>query len=147
MPLLAVPLVWLLLAGLLLAIELSLPGFDGLMVAVLGALSLSVLTALLPLPLWLQIGLFILITVAGTLWLSSWSARRTPSSSRRRLKEDTAEVLGTITPGGEGRVRWRGQSWAASSLDLEQPLEAGVQVLVMGRDGTQLQILPINALR
>jgi len=147
MPSLAVPLAWLLLAGLLLAIELSQPGFDGLMVAALGGLSLSVVTALLPLPIWLQIGLFTVITVAGSLWLSRWSARRTPSSERRRLKEDSAEVLGTISPGGEGRVRWHGQSWAASSLDLEQSLEAGDQVLVMGREGTQLQVLPIKALR
>ena len=147
MPPLVGPLGWLLLAGLLLAIELSQPGFDGLMVAVLGGLSLSVLTALLPLPLWLQISLFMLITVAGTIWLSRWSARRLPSSARRLLKEDTAEVLGMISPGGEGRVRWHGQSWAASSLDLEHAIAAGDQVLVMGRDGTHLQVLPIKALR
>lgn len=147
MPPFAVPLVWLLLAGLLLALELSQPGFDGLMVAVLGGLSLSVLTALMPLPVWLQIGLFVVITVAGTVGLGRWSARRTPSSGRRRLKEDTAEVLGTITAGGEGRVRWHGQSWAASSLDLEHALEAGDQVLVVGRDGTHLQVLSLNALR
>lgn len=117
------------------------------MVAVLGGLSLSVLTALLPLPLWLQISLFMVITVAGTIWISRWSARRSPSSARRLLKEDTAEVLGTISPGGEGRVRWHGQSWAASSLDLEHAIAAGDQVLVMGRDGTHLQVLPIKALR
>ena len=142
-----VPLAWLLLAGLLLAIELSHPSFDGLMVAVLGGLILSVLTALAPVPIWLQFSLFLLITVTGTVWLSRWSSGRTPSPSRHRLNGDMAEVLGSISPGGEGRVRWHGQSWAASSLDLERPLAPGDQVLVMGREGTHLQVLPITALR
>ncbi|NDD69753.1 MAG: NfeD family protein, partial [Synechococcaceae bacterium WB9_4xC_028] len=41
----------------------------------------------------------------------------------------------------EGRVRWHGQSWAASSLDLDQAISNGDQVLVVGRDGTQLQVI------
>ena len=147
MPPFPISLVWLLLSGMLLAIECLQPGFDGLIVAVLGGLSLSVLTALLPLPIGLQITLFVVITAAGILRLSRWSAKRSPSSAQRGLKRDTAEVLGTIAPGGEGRVRWHGQSWAASSLDLEQNLERGDQVLVMGREGTHLQILPIKLLQ
>lgn len=146
MPPFPAPLVWLLLSGLLLAIEWLQPGFDGLIVAVLGGLFLSVLTALVPLPIGLQIILFVVITAAGVLRLSRWSAEGIPSSDHPRLKGDTAEVLGTITPGGEGRVRWHGQSWAACSLDLEQSLEKGDQVLVMGREGTHLQILPITLL-
>ena len=146
MPPVPIPLVWLLLSGLLLAMESLQPGFDGLIVAVLGGLCLSVLTALVPLPIGLQIIIFVVITAAGILRLSRWSANRSPSSDQRRLKGDTAEVLGTIAPGGEGRVRWHGQSWAASSLDLEQTLEQGDQVLVMGREGTHLQILPISVL-
>ena len=147
MPPFPISLVWLLLSGMLLAIECLQPGFDGLIVAVLGGLSLSVLTALLPLPIGLQITLFLVITLAGILQLSRWSAKRSRSSGHPRLKGGTAEVLGTISPGGEGRVRWNGQSWAASSLDLEQALEPGDQVLVMGREGTHLQILPITVLR
>ena len=142
MSLLWSPLIWLLVAGVLLVVELVQPSFDGLMFGVFAGLVVSVLTAFLPLQVWLQILLFSVITVLGTLWLSRWSARRTPRPGRRRLKEDTAEVLATIQPGGEGRVRWHGQSWPASSLDVETPLQAGDRVLVISREGTRLQVLP-----
>ncbi|KZR86937.1 hypothetical protein MITS9509_00881 [Synechococcus sp. MIT S9509] len=142
MPPLWTPLIWLLVAGVLLIVELVQPSFDGLMFAVLGGLVVSVLTALLPLQVWIQIILFSLITLLGTLWLSRWSAQRNPRPGRRRLKDDTAEVLATIEPGGEGRVRWHGQSWAASSLDVETPLRAGDRVLVISREGTRLKVLP-----
>ena len=142
MPPLWTPLIWLLVAGVLLIVELVQPSFDGLMFAVLGGLVVSVLTALLPLQVWIQIILFSLITLLGTLWLSRWSAQRNPRPGRRRLKDDTAEVLATIEPGGEGRVRWHGQSWAASSLDVETPLLAGDRVLVISREGTRLKVLP-----
>ncbi len=137
-----IPLIWLLVAGSLLGIELVSPSFDGLMFAAIAGLTVSVLTALLPLPIWLQISLFVVMTVLGTLWLTRWSAQRTPRTGRRRLREDTAEVLDAIAPGGEGRVRWHGQSWAAHSLDVETLLRPGDQVLVTGRDGNKLQVLP-----
>lgn len=136
------PLIWLLVAGVLLIVELVQPSFDGLMFAVFAGLVVSVLTALFPLQAWIQISLFSFITVLGTLWLSRWSARRNPKPGGRRLKEDTAEVLDSIQPGGEGRVRWHGQSWAASSLDVETPLQPGDRVFVIGREGTRLQVLP-----
>ena len=41
----------------------------------------------------------------------------------------------------EGRVRWQGQSWAATNLEPEGSLPPGEPVLVMGRDGNQLQVL------
>ena len=142
MSLLWSPLIWLLVAGVLLVVELVQPSFDGLMFGVFAGLVVSVLTAFLPLQVWLQILLFSVITVLGTLWLSRWSARRNPRPGRRRLKEDTAEVLAIIQPGGEGRVRWHGQSWAANSLDVETPLQVGDRVLVIRREGTRLQVLP-----
>ena len=142
MPPLWSPLIWLLLAGVLLVVELVQPSFDGLMFGVFAGLVVSVLTALLPLQVWIQIFLFSLITVLGTLWLSRWSAQRNPRPGRRLLKDNTAEVLAPIQPGGEGRVRWHGQSWAASSLDVETPLQAGDRVLVISREGTRLQVLP-----
>jgi membrane protein implicated in regulation of membrane protease activity len=141
MPPFWIPLIWLLIAGGLLSLELAQPSFDGLMVAALAALLLSLLTALTPLPLLVQILLFLVLTVVGTVWLSRWSARRNPRPGQERQREDLAEVISAIPPGGEGRVRWHGQSWAASSLDLDQAISDGEQVLVVGRDGTQLQVI------
>ena len=51
MPPLWSPLIWLLVAGVLLVVELVQPSFDGLMFAVFAGLVLSVLTALVPLQL------------------------------------------------------------------------------------------------
>ena len=131
------------MAGLLLAIELAQPSFDGLLFAALGALLVSIITAITPIGLILQLILFLLITATGTLWLTRWSSRRNPSPEKLRLREDVAEVLTPIAAGGDGRVRWHGQSWAASSIDLETKIDAGDQVVVMGRDGTKLQVLPL----
>ena len=67
-----IPLIWLLVAGSLLGIELVSPSFDGLMFAAIAGLTVSVLTALVTLPIWLQISLFVVMTVLGTLWLTRW---------------------------------------------------------------------------
>jgi len=136
-----VPLIWLVVAVALLALELAQPSFDGLMFAALAALVVSVLTALGPLPTLIQVALFVVITVVGTLWLTRWSASRNPEPSTQHQQEELADVLSAIPAGREGRVRWHGQSWAASSLDLDRDLEAGERVLVVGRDGTQLQVM------
>jgi len=39
-------------------------------------------------------------------------------------------------------VRWQGQSWAARNLEPSRPLSNGTSVLVMGREGTKLQVMP-----
>ena len=113
------------MAGLLLAIELAQPGFDGLLFAAIGALLVSILTAIIPISLILQMILFLLVTAIGTIWLTRWSARRNPNPERLRQREDIAEVLTPMAAGGEGRVRWHGQSWAASSIDLETKIDTG----------------------
>ena len=41
-------------------------------------------------------------------------------------------------------MRWQGQSWAATNLEPEQTLTPGEAVVVMGRDGNQLQVLQNN---
>ena len=141
-----VPLIWLAVATMLLTVELAQPSFDGVMVAAIASLMVSAVTALGPLPLALQLGTFMIITVAGTLWLMRWSAHRNPDPANQRQRQDLAEVTTRLPHGGEGRVRWRGQSWAAASLELERPLTQGERVLVVGRDGTQLQVMAADLL-
>ena len=112
----------------------------------IAALMVSAVTALGPLPLALQLSAFVIITVAGTLWLMRWSAHRNPDPISQRQRQDLAEVISAFPQGGEGRVRWRGQSWAAASLELERALADGEKVLVIGRDGTQLQVMAADAI-
>ena len=146
MPSIWVPLIWLAVAAVLLTLELSQPSFDGLMFAAIAALLVSAVTAIGPLPVVLQLSAFVVITVVGTVWLMRWSAHRNPDPDSQRQRQDLAEVISPIPHGGEGRVRWHGQSWAAASLELERPLTDGAQVLVVGRDGTQLQVMAASPL-
>ena len=141
-----VPLIWLAVATMLLTVELAQPSFDGLMFAAIAALMVSAVTAIGPLPLALQLSAFVIITVTGTVWLMRWSAHRNPDPTSQRQRQDLAEVISAFPHGGEGRVRWRGQSWAAASLELERPLTQGERVLVLGREGTQLQVMAAEML-
>jgi membrane protein implicated in regulation of membrane protease activity len=50
-------------------------------------------------------------------------------------------VIGGFEQESRGRVRWQGQSWAADNLEPEQRLAPGAVVVVMGREGTRLQVL------
>ena len=146
MAMVSVPLIWLAVATMLLTVELAQPSFDGVMVAAIASLMVSTVTALGPLPLALQLGAFMIITVAGTLWLMRWSAHRNPDPTNQRQQQDLAEVTSPLPHGGEGRVLWHGQSWAAASLELERPLTQGEKVFVVGRDGTQLQVMAADLL-
>ncbi|MGC6483086.1 MAG: NfeD family protein [Synechococcus sp.] len=138
----AAPLIWLLVAGVLFALELAQPSFDALLCGALAALTMSALTALLP-PLSpaSQIGGFVVLTVVSTLWVSRWSAHRNPKPGNQNPREELADVTSAIAPDRAGRVRWHGQSWAATSLDLDRTMEPGDRVLVVGRDGNHLQVL------
>ena len=49
-------------------------------------------------------------------------------------------------PGGQLRVIWQGQSWAAKCSTTPCQLSRGVDVEVIGRDGTSLLVKPIPPL-
>ena len=145
------PLVWLALAaGLLLLVLVGLDSDGLVLIAAVAALLLTASVSLLPLPLPLQLLLFAGLLVAGYAGLRRWSGRqgdgRLPPSARAEL----AEVISGFEAGhpgsgsgaAEGRVRWQGQSWSALNLEPGPPLPPGSLVTVLGRDGTQLQVLP-----
>ena len=71
-----VSLIWLLLATGLLLLALAGADVDGLLPAVAVALVLSALTAWLPLPMVLQLGLLAGLTNLGVLMMRRWSARQ-----------------------------------------------------------------------
>jgi membrane protein implicated in regulation of membrane protease activity len=141
------PALFWLLAGLPL-LALALAGFDGdglLLMAGLAALTVALLTAATAAALTptLQGLLFAALLALGYGWLRHWDRRQgerpLPPSSR-------AEVISGFEADGRGRVRWQGQSWAATNLEPGVPLLPGHAVTVMGREGTRLQILPVRPL-
>ena len=139
---------WFVLALVLLAIALFGADFDGLLPAVLAGLGLSLLTAALPgLGIAQQALLFGALTAGLLLALQRWGRGRRGAVIPAGGSSDRAQVISGFARGDEhGRVRWQGQSWAASNLEPSQPLAAGLPVLVMGRDGNRLQVLAEGAL-
>ena len=130
-------LIWLLLGLALLLLELVGADIDALMAAALAALVVSALAGALPLPAQLQLGLFAGITALLLVALQRRRQRPIPPSG----SGEQATVISGFNTGTEGRVRWQGQSWAAENLEPGRPLQSGDRVLVMGRDGTRLQVL------
>lgn len=136
-------LLWFLVALALLALEWLGVEFDGLLAAALAALLVSLLCAWWPLNLGLQLLLFAAGSLALLLLLQRWSARKRERGIRQSDAAQYAEVISGFEAGSDqGRVLWHGQSWAAENLEPGQALRPGSQVLVMGRDGTNLQVLP-----
>ena len=132
---------WLLIALALLASEWLGTSFDGLLPAAVAALLISVLTAVLPLALWPQLLVFALLTGGLLLAIRRWSKSQKERSIALSPAAERATVIGGFDQASSGRVRWQGQSWAADNLEPEQPLTPGALVVVMGRDGTRLQVL------
>ncbi|MGB5136141.1 MAG: NfeD family protein [Prochlorococcaceae cyanobacterium] len=135
-------LIWLVVGLTLLLLEALGAEFEGLLAGALAALTVSLATALLPLPAAVQLLLFILLTGVLLLGLQRWSQRRRERTIPVSHAADQAQVLSGFEAGGEGRVRWQGQSWAATNLEPQRPLLPGQAVMVMGREGTHLQVVP-----
>ncbi len=132
---------WLLIGLVLLTIEWLGASFDGLLPAAVAALLISVLSAVVPLALLPQLLLFGLLTGGLLLAIRRWSAQQRERSIPPSPSAERAVVITAFGGDGAGRVRWQGQSWAAENLEPHQPLPAGCEVMVMGRDGTRLQVL------
>ena len=138
-------LIWLLLGLSLLLLELLGMEFDGLLAGAVAALLVSVLSAALPLAPLLQMAGFVLVTALLLLTLHRWGRRRErglPPASGGERATVISGFDGSPEGGREGRVRWQGQSWAAINLEEGQALHPGRAVTVLGREGTQLQVLP-----
>lgn len=135
-------LIWLLMGLVLLGLELLGAEFEGLLAAAIAALMVSALCGLVAMPPLLQVGLFGGLTAGLLAGLQRWGQRRqraiTPAASG-----ETATVISGFQLDGDGRVLWQGQSWAAINLEPGMPLGAGSTVLVLGRDGNRLQVLPL----
>jgi membrane protein implicated in regulation of membrane protease activity len=137
------PLVWLTIAVLLLGLEMLGVDSDGLLlVSAVSALLLCLITSLLALPTVIQGVLFAVVGILGYAWLRHWSGRREARSLPPSAGADRAEVIAGFDAEGRGRVRWQGQSWAALNLQPEQALNPGCQVTVLGREGTELRVMP-----
>ena len=138
------PLLWLGLAGLLLTAVLIGVDNDGLLlVGGLAALLLALLSGSAPLlPVGGQLLVFAALVAVAYSLVRRWSMARGERAIPPAAGAELAEVISAFDQRGEGRVRWQGQSWAARNLEPARPLTRGSAVIVMGREGTRLQVLP-----
>jgi membrane protein implicated in regulation of membrane protease activity len=84
---------------------------------------------------------FAAATAGVLVLLQRWSRRRERSIPASGASEQATVISGFSSSEPSGRVRWQGQSWAATNLDPQRTLPPGTAVLVMGRDGNRLQVL------
>ncbi|MBD2326811.1 NfeD family protein [Alkalinema sp. FACHB-956] len=131
---------WLFLGIGLCAVEAVFPTAYVALVMGISALLVAIAAQWLSLnwEVWLWIGLSLL-----GIWIS-----RTFVPPRKTVKWDdkVGETLTEIQPGQLGRVLYEGNSWAARCEDPEATIPAQQPVLVVGRQGTTLLVLPEGAL-
>jgi membrane protein implicated in regulation of membrane protease activity len=138
---------WAVLGLLLASAELMTPGgffviffgLGGLVVAALAALGLAE-------PLWLQLLMFSICSVASLLLfrnpLLRWMARNAPPPTQvDNLVGESAVAAVTIEPGGMGRAELRGASWSARN-DGTSRISAGARCRVTRVDGLMIGIQP-----
>lgn len=134
---------WLALATALLIAVLTGLDSDGLLlVGGLMALAMAPLAAAMGVAAPLQLLLYGLAVIVPYALLQRWSRRQREGRIPPAAGSDSAEVIAPFNAQGEGRVRWQGQSWAARTLEPGRAIPAGSSVVVMGREGTQLQVQP-----
>lgn len=134
---------WLTLALTLLLLALVGLDSDGLLtLGAASALVLLLLNALVPLPAGGQILLALVLVGAGYAALRRWGGRSREQPIPPAANAGSAEVIESFDAGGQGRVLWQGQSWAALNLAPERSLHPGSRVSVLGQEGTRLQVLP-----
>ncbi len=97
-----------------------------------------------PLP-ELQVGLRLIVPVTLTLsaivlflvQLAVKAQRTQPITGEAGMLESVGQALTSISPGGTGRVRTRGEIWTATAAE---PITAGDMVRVVGLEGLQLTV-------
>ncbi|MBE7380502.1 MAG: NfeD family protein [Leptolyngbya sp. SIO1E4] len=134
----SLPLFWLIVGAVLCLMELVLP--TAFIEATLGASALIVAAIALVLPQFsIQIGIWMVLSVLITWGLKRFVPKQTPYV----LAESTeARTLTAIPAGKTGRVLYEGNSWQARCDDTDTVIGADEPVIVIGRRGNTLFIMP-----
>jgi membrane protein implicated in regulation of membrane protease activity len=133
---------WFIAGVILCLMELFLP--TAFVEATLGisALLVSVVALVVP-SLTIQIGLWLVFSVLTLIGLRAFVPKRTPYT----LADATeAKTLTAIAPGQTGRVLYEGNSWQARCEDLGTAIDIDQRVIVVGRRGNTLLIIPDRVL-
>jgi membrane protein implicated in regulation of membrane protease activity len=140
MPAITITWFWIGLGLALCLLELIFP--TALVELVMGLSALLMAFASLIIPSFgLQVFLWLVVSL-----LSLYAVRRLfPQRVPKILDEPTeATTLTAIAPGERGRVLYEGASWAARCQSKSVTIAPQCPVMVVGREGTTLLVMPIN---
>jgi membrane protein implicated in regulation of membrane protease activity len=139
----SLPLFWLIGGVALCVMELFLP--SAFVEATLGVSALVVAAISLVVPSFaIQVGIWMGLSLVAT-----WAIHRfVPKKTPHILADATeARTLTAIPVGKTGRVLYEGNSWQAQCEDSEVAIGADEPVIVVGRRGTTLLIMPERSIR
>ena len=141
---------WLLLGVVLIALEMAASGgfyiiFFGVAAVVIALLSLAGLSG----PLWFELLLFSVLSVASLLFFRNPIMRRLNleggAADIDTLAGEACSVLEPMAPGGNGRVEMRGTTWSARNLGTT-PLSSGARCTVIRSERLTLLVKAEEAL-
>lgn len=139
----SLPLFWFIVGAVLCLMELFLP--TAFVEATFGvsALIVSAIALLIP-QFGVQVCIWLVLSVLFTWGLKRFVPKRTPYI----LADATeARTLTAIAPGKTGRVLYEGNSWQARCEDQDVLIGADELVIVTGRRGNTLWIIPEQSIQ
>lgn len=133
---------WLMAGVVLCLMELFLP--TAFIEATLGisALIVSIFALFIP-QVSIQVGLWLVFSVLTVLVLRRFLPKRTPYTLAASTE---ARTITAIPPGETGRVLYEGNSWQARCEDYQTEIPTHQRVIVVGRQGNTLLVIPEHAL-
>lgn len=134
---------WILLGVALCVMELLIP--TAFLESALGvsAIIVGLLTMGLAITFNWQVALWMVLSL-----LMFWALRRfSPRQQSPALMDATeARTITSIPAGESGRVMYEGNSWPACCSDREMAIATGQTVIVVGRQGNTLIVMPESAI-
>ena len=107
------------------------------------AVMVGLLVMVLPITFNWQVALWMVLSM-----MMFWALRRfSPRQQPPALMDATeARTITSIPPGNSGRVMYEGNSWPACCSDQEMAIATNQTVIVIGRQGNTLIVMPESAL-
>ena len=138
---------WLIIGVMLFLLELALPGFVLFFFAA-GALLTALVAWLVPTTsIALQLGLFIVTSLAALFTLRGFLQQRFFASAPAKDGEDVdaplaapgdrGVVCSTIAPPAEGRIKYAGSSWRATA---DERIEEGEIIAIVRQEGLVIHV-------
>ncbi|HIZ65778.1 MAG TPA: NfeD family protein [Candidatus Blautia pullicola] len=135
-----ISIIWLVLLAVLLLIEIVTLGLTTIWFA--GGALIALLVSLAGGPLWLQIGLFLVVSILLLFFTRPWAVKYMNKNRQKTNVESIPGKTGVVIQAidnlkAEGQVAINGQEWTAKSAD-GCPVEKGKVIRVLAVEGVKV---------